>query len=111
MARRRSRSQINDEIIQVGHAVDAHTNTRLFNHIGKNMSATKLVVGAIMTAYTGIASEAATLSPNESTTATPVQVVDALNGVFGKQTTGRAIHAKGIVLEGSFVASPAARSL
>jgi catalase len=40
-----------------------------------------------------------------------VALVDALNGVFGKQTTGRAIHAKGIVLEGTFQASPAAKAL
>src|SRR4051812_18357643 len=46
-----------------------------------------------------------------STVANPTALVDALNGVFGKQTTGRAIHAKGIVLEGNFVASPSARSL
>jgi catalase len=38
-------------------------------------------------------------------------LVDALNGVFGKQTYGRAIHAKGIVLEGTFTPSPTAASL
>jgi catalase len=44
-------------------------------------------------------------------TANPVALVDALNGVFGKQTDGRAIHAKGIVLEGSFTPSAAAQGL
>jgi catalase len=43
--------------------------------------------------------------------ATPTALVDALNGVFGRQTTGRAIHAKGIVLEGTFVPGRSARSL
>jgi catalase len=43
--------------------------------------------------------------------ASPTGLVDALNGVFGKQTTGRAIHAKGIVLEGTFVANSTAHSL
>jgi len=42
---------------------------------------------------------------------TPDQMVDALNGVFGKQTTNRAVHAKGIVLTGSFMPSGAAASL
>jgi catalase len=46
-----------------------------------------------------------------STNSTPTQLVDALNGVFGKQVHGRAIHAKGIVLEGSFTPSVAAASL
>jgi catalase len=38
-------------------------------------------------------------------------IVDALNGVFGKQTYGRAIHAKGIVLEGEFKPALSAKSL
>jgi catalase len=33
---------------------------------------------------------------------TPEDFVDALNGAFGKQTTNRATHAKGIVLSGTF---------
>jgi len=42
---------------------------------------------------------------------TPAEMVDALNGVFGKQTTGRAVHAEGIVVEGSFTPDPAASAL
>ena len=42
---------------------------------------------------------------------TPDQLVDALNGVFGRQTDNRAVHAKGIVLEGSFMPDPSASSL
>lgn len=42
---------------------------------------------------------------------TPEELVDALNLVFGKQTYGRAVHAKGIVLEGRFFPSPAAATL
>jgi catalase len=38
-------------------------------------------------------------------------MVDALNGVFGKQTTGRAVHAKGIVFEGTFTPSPVAATI
>lgn len=42
---------------------------------------------------------------------TPVQLVDALNGVFGKHPDARAVHAKGIVLEGTFTPSVAARTV
>ncbi len=41
----------------------------------------------------------------------PTQLVDALNAVFGKQTDNRAVHAKGIVLEGKFTPSAEAASL
>ncbi|HSA67184.1 MAG TPA: catalase, partial [Methyloceanibacter sp.] len=41
----------------------------------------------------------------------PVQLIDALNAVFGKQTDNRAVHAKGIVLEGKFTPSAQAASL
>jgi len=41
----------------------------------------------------------------------PVALVDSLNGVFGKQTDGRAIHAKGIVLQGEFTPTRTAASL
>jgi catalase len=47
--------------------------------------------------------------PNQTTT--PAQLVDALNGVFGKQTDNRAVHAKGVVLEGKFTPSADAASL
>ena len=36
---------------------------------------------------------------------TPESFVDALNSAFGKQTTQRAAHAKGVVLLGKFVPS------
>ncbi len=43
---------------------------------------------------------------------TPTKRVGAMEVVFGKKTYGRVIHAKGIVLEGSFEPNPdsAARS-
>lgn len=43
--------------------------------------------------------------------ATPEQMVDALNGVFGKHPGARAVHAKGVILKGEFTPSPAAASL
>lgn len=42
---------------------------------------------------------------------TPTQLVDALNGVFGQHPGARAVHAKGIVLEGTFTPSAAASTL
>ena len=41
----------------------------------------------------------------------PDKMVDAMNVAFGKQTTGRAIHAKGIVLEGTFTPAASAASV
>ncbi|MGB9928541.1 MAG: catalase family peroxidase [Methanosarcina sp.] len=49
-----------------------------------------------------------TSSPQSST---PAELVDAFNLIFGKQTYNRAIHAKGIVLEGRFFPSPSAATL
>jgi catalase len=43
--------------------------------------------------------------------ATAEQLVDALNGVFGKQAGGRAVHAKGVVAQGRFKPSSSASSL
>jgi catalase len=42
---------------------------------------------------------------------TPESFVDALNAAFGKQTTQRSAHAKGVVLLGTFVPSAAAASV
>jgi catalase len=75
------------------------------------MSANKLLLGTVIAACAGMSTQGVTAPVTGSANVTPVQVVDALNGVFGKQTTGRAIHAKGIVLEGSFRALPSASTL
>ena len=42
---------------------------------------------------------------------TPESLVDALNWAFGKQTTQRAAHSKGVVLLGKFVPSAEAASV
>ena len=44
-------------------------------------------------------------------TATPESFVNALNSAFGKQTTQRAAHAKGVVLLGKFVPCAEAASV
>jgi len=44
--------------------------------------------------------------------ATPEQIIDSINGVFGKQAPdARAVHAKGVVLSGTFKPSEAASSV
>ena len=43
--------------------------------------------------------------------ASPQQVVDALHGVFGRHQAARAIHAKGVVLDGTFAPSSSASTL
>ena len=48
---------------------------------------------------------------DETAAATPTQLVDALNGVFGKHPGTRAIHAKGVVFEGSFTPSRSAATI
>jgi catalase len=44
-------------------------------------------------------------------TSSPTEFVDTLNSVFGKQTTNRATHAKGVVALGKFTPGEAAKSL
>jgi catalase len=44
-------------------------------------------------------------------TSSPTDFVDTLNSTFGKQTTNRATHAKGIVAQGTFTPSESAQSL
>lgn len=47
-------------------------------------------------------------APSATPQSTPATVVDALNGVFGKQDHHRAIHAKGVVVRGTFTPADAA---
>ncbi len=58
-----------------------------------------------------LVSSAATWAQPAAPEPTPTELVDAMNQVFGKQTDNRAIHAKGIVLEGSFKPDRAAATL
>lgn len=52
-----------------------------------------------------------TAAATPSATPSPTQLVDALNGVFGQHPGFRAVHAKGVVLEGQFVPAPSAAQL
>ncbi|MES5486203.1 catalase family peroxidase [Bradyrhizobium sp. INPA03-11B] len=63
---------------------------------------------AISLGFTGAAGAQTTTGAPAAQTSTPEQLVDALNGVFGKHPGARAVHAKGIVLEGTF--TPAAQA-
>ena len=62
----------------------------------------KQVLSILSLLFAAIAPAFAQSDPNQKST--PAELVDALNGVFGKQTDNRAVHAKGIVLEGKFYA-------
>jgi catalase len=53
----------------------------------------------------------ATSDAKAADTTTPVELVDALNGVFGKHAGMRASHAKGFCLSGKFTPAPDAASL
>ncbi len=53
------------------------------------------------------AAEAGAAAPR----ATAPELVDALSAVFGKQAKNRAVHAKGIVAEGTFTPAPGASAL
>lgn len=55
------------------------------------------------------AEEGLEISPPQRST--PAELVDAINLVFGKQTSNRAIHAKGIVLEGRVLPGSSAATL
>jgi len=58
--------------------------------------------------------ETITLSTNAQstqTTATPRQMVDALHAAFGQHANTRAVHAKGIILEGDFAPAADAKNL
>ncbi|MGH1517686.1 catalase family peroxidase [Chryseobacterium sp. JK1] len=45
------------------------------------------------------------------TTSTPQQMVDALHSTFGKHDNARAVHAKGIILQGIFTPGPEAKKI
>jgi len=59
----------------------------------------------------GTGNAASMSHPSSEAKATPESFVDALNFAFGKQTTQRATHAKGVVLIGKFTPSEQARNV
>ncbi|MEX3947790.1 catalase family peroxidase [Paraburkholderia sp. EG287B] len=73
-----------------------------------NRSVPRFSLAILLALSTGQAATAQTAASPPAQKSTPVQLVDALNGVFGKHPDARAVHAKGIVLEGTFTPSAAA---
>nr|WP_306469167.1 catalase [Bradyrhizobium sp. NBAIM08] len=59
----------------------------------------------------GVAVAESSLSAASRQRSNPEQLVDALNGVFGKHPRARAVHAKGLVLQGSFMPGKMAQSV
>lgn len=70
-------------------------------------TAQRLLIALPLT-FTLIGSAIAQDQPQPST---PTQLVDALNGVFGQHPGARAVHAKGIVLQGRFTPGPSAAAI
>ena len=68
-----------------------------------------LMVAALIGGILQMTAEAQKTPDQKQTT--PETFVDALNSAFGKQTTNRATHAKGIVLLGKFTPNAAAKKL
>lgn len=68
---------------------------------------------SVVFAVLAISASTVDLPPFASAEEKPVEVqaVDAFNAIFGSHPGMRAVHAKGIVVEGSFQASPEARQL
>ncbi len=73
-----------------------------------NRSVPRFSLAILLALSTGQAATAQTTAYPPAQKSTPVQLVDALNGVFGKHPDARAVHAKGIVLEGTFTPSASA---
>ncbi len=67
---------------------------------------TLLLITLIMETTAGSANAQST-----QTAATPGQMVDALHAAFGRHPNARAVHAKGIILEGDFTPTADAKSL
>jgi catalase len=59
---------------------------------------------------TGLILSAFAAMPLQAAEPTPVELVDALNGVFGKHAGARGSHAKGFCARGTFTPAPAADS-
>jgi catalase len=77
---------------------------------GATLLSSLLGAAAFAAPATAPASAAATSAPTTSEPATPRQLVEAIHGIFGEHHA-RAVHAKGIVLEGTFTPDPAAATL
>ena len=71
----------------------------------KVMVAIVLVLIALFMASSGA------FAQNQKTQASPAQMVDALHSAFGKHPNARAVHAKGIILKGTFSPDPEAKKI
>ncbi|MET1056144.1 MAG: catalase family peroxidase [Pedobacter sp.] len=74
-------------------------------HFSYKMKATGTLAGVFLILT------AATNAQTQSTQSSPRQMVDALHSAFGKHPDARAVHAKGLILEGNFSPDPMAKSI
>jgi catalase len=72
----------------------------------KSLAETAIVAFALVSPTLGVAQDAPV---NQKSM--PEQVVDSFNAVFGVHPGARAVHAKGVVLEGTFTPSPSATAV
>lgn len=75
------------------------------------MHTQKKVLASILLAVLSVGAAFAQSNPDTVQGVLPDQLVKGLNGVFGKHTGARAVHAKGIVLDGSFQPAAGAAAL
>jgi len=84
-------------------------------NISAVLAASTLIFGALLPREEAVAQTAkdreAAGDVAKPQTSSPTDFVDTLNAIFGKQTTNRATHAKGIVVQGKFTPSDSAQSL
>ena len=72
----------------------------------KTFAATGVMAVVLMNPTLGVAQDAPV-----SQKSVPEQIVDAFNGVFGVHPGARATHAKGVVLEGTFMPTASATNV
>jgi len=71
----------------------------------------KAIVVVIIALITLLLTAKGTLAQDQTTKSSPEQMVGALHAAFGKHPNARAVHAKGLILEGTFSPDPAAKTI
>jgi catalase len=89
------------------------TRTPIMNFLTFWKHCLSIILGALALIVSGqrASTQEHTPAPAATPRITPDDLVDVLNGAFGKQTTYRATHAKGIVLSGTFTPASQAAGL
>jgi catalase len=78
---------------------------------GTDMNAIKVVQAFLVYAMTVAVGAAGARAAEQEMKSTPRDLVDALHSAFGKHPNARAVHAKGLIFEGTFTPSTEAATL